>query len=70
VGVRIKVWPMERAALIAALKEKKLTGLTSGGTGILGNAATRLEPFVLSWENLPGLATPTSMSCTSSSLQS
>jgi peptide/nickel transport system substrate-binding protein len=49
VGIRIKVRPMERAALIAALKEKKLTGLTSGGTGILGNAATRLEPFVLSW---------------------
>ena len=46
VGIRIKMRPMERAALIAALKEKKLTGLTSGGTGILGNAATRLEPFV------------------------
>ena len=42
VGIRIKVRPMERAALIAALKEKKLTGLTSSGSGTLGNAATRL----------------------------
>ena len=32
VGIRIKMRPMERAALIAALKEKKLTGLTSGGS--------------------------------------
>ncbi len=58
VGVRIKVWPMERAALIAALKEKKLTGLTSGGTGILGNAATRLEPFVLSWGEFARIGYP------------
>jgi peptide/nickel transport system substrate-binding protein len=49
VGIRVKVRPMERAALISALREKKLTGLTSGGSGILGNAATRLEPFVVSW---------------------
>lgn len=48
VGIRIRVLPMERAALISALKEKKLTGLTSGGSGTLGNAATRLEPYVIS----------------------
>jgi peptide/nickel transport system substrate-binding protein len=58
VGIRIKVRPMERAALIAALKEKKLTGLTSGGTGILGNAATRLEPFVLSWGEFARIGYP------------
>ena len=58
VGLRIKVRPMERAALIAALKEKKLTGLTSGGTGILGNAATRLEPFVLSWGEFARIGYP------------
>src|SRR5215468_8377379 len=58
VGIRIKVRPMERAALIAALKEKKLTGLTSGGTGILGNAATRLEPFVLSWGEFARMSYP------------
>jgi peptide/nickel transport system substrate-binding protein len=49
VGIRIKVRPMERAAIITALKEKKLTGLASGGSGILGNAATRLEPFIVTW---------------------
>jgi peptide/nickel transport system substrate-binding protein len=49
VGIRIKVRPMERAAIITALKEKKLTGLTSGGSGILGNAATRIEPYLLTW---------------------
>jgi peptide/nickel transport system substrate-binding protein len=48
VGIRIRVLPMERAALLAALKEKKLKGLTSGGSGTLGNAATRLEPYVIS----------------------
>jgi peptide/nickel transport system substrate-binding protein len=58
VGIRIKMRPMERAALIAALKEKKLTGLTSGGTGILGNAATRLEPFVLSWGEFARIGYP------------
>jgi peptide/nickel transport system substrate-binding protein len=58
VGIRVKVRPMERAALIAALKEKKLTGLTSGGTGILGNAATRLEPFVVSWGEFARIGYP------------
>jgi peptide/nickel transport system substrate-binding protein len=48
VGIRIKVRPMERAALMTALKEKRLPGLTSGGSGTLGNAATRLEPYVIS----------------------
>jgi peptide/nickel transport system substrate-binding protein len=49
VGIRIKVRPMERAALITAVKEKQLSGLTSFGSGDLGNAATRLEPFAVSW---------------------
>jgi peptide/nickel transport system substrate-binding protein len=49
VGIQIKVWPMERAALITAVREKKLSGLTSFGSGHLGNAATRLEPFAVSW---------------------
>ena len=48
VGMRIKVRPMERAALINAVREKHLTGLTSFGSGDLGNAATRLEPFAVS----------------------
>ncbi len=49
VGIRIKTRPMERAALQTALREKRLTGLTSSGSGTLGNAATRLEPYVPSW---------------------
>jgi peptide/nickel transport system substrate-binding protein len=58
VGIRVKMRPMERAAIIAALKEKKLTGLTSGGSGILGNAATRLEPFVVSWGEFARIGYP------------
>jgi peptide/nickel transport system substrate-binding protein len=58
VGIRIKVRPMERAALITALKEKKLTGLTSGGSGTLGNAATRLEPQAVSWGEFARISYP------------
>src|SRR5262249_25725950 len=58
VGIRIKVRPMERAALITALKEKKLPGLTSGGSGTLGNAATRLEPYVVSWGEFARISYP------------
>jgi peptide/nickel transport system substrate-binding protein len=58
VGIRVKMRPMERAAIIAALKEKKLTGLTSGGSGTLGNAATRLEPYVLSWGEFARIGYP------------
>jgi peptide/nickel transport system substrate-binding protein len=49
VGLRVRVRPMERAAHLTALKEKKLNGLSSSGSGHLGNAATRLEPYVVSW---------------------
>jgi ABC-type transport system substrate-binding protein len=58
VGIRIKVWPMERAALITAVREKKLSGLTSFGSGHLGNAATRLEPFVVSWGQFARISYP------------
>ncbi len=58
VGIRIKVRPMERAALITALQEKKLPGLTSGGSGTLGNAATRLEPYVVSWGQFARMSYP------------
>jgi peptide/nickel transport system substrate-binding protein len=49
VGIRVKVRPMERAAHLTALREKRLSGLSSSGSGHLGNAATRLEPYVVSW---------------------
>jgi peptide/nickel transport system substrate-binding protein len=48
-GIRVKVRPMERAAHLTALREKRLAGLSSSGSGHLGNAATRLEPYVVSW---------------------
>jgi peptide/nickel transport system substrate-binding protein len=49
VGIRIKVRLMERAAHLTALREKRLAGLSASGSGHLGNAATRLEPSVVSW---------------------
>ena len=58
VGIRIRVWPMERATIITAVKEKKLSGLTSFGSGHLGNAATRLEPFVVSWGQFARISYP------------
>jgi peptide/nickel transport system substrate-binding protein len=48
-GMRVRVRPMERAAHLSALREKRLNGLSSSGSGHLGNAATRLEPYVVSW---------------------
>src|SRR5439155_2725093 len=48
VGIRTKVRTMERAAFLAAWREKKLHGLILTPSGALGNAATRLEPYVLS----------------------
>jgi len=39
---------MERAAFMSAWREKKLRGLLMVATGAAGNAATRLETFVIS----------------------
>jgi len=58
VGIRIKVQPMERATLISAVREKKLPGLTSFGSGTPGNAATRLEPFAVSWGEFARIGYP------------
>ena len=46
IGIRSRVRTMERAAFLAAWREKKLKGLLIGATGAAGNAAARLEPFV------------------------
>src|SRR5262245_5347935 len=46
IGIKARVRTMERAAYLAAWREKKLHGLLIGATGAAGNAATRLEPFV------------------------
>jgi peptide/nickel transport system substrate-binding protein len=46
VGIRLKVAPQERAAILKANQEKKLTGLNVQGSAAFGNAATRIEAFV------------------------
>ena len=48
VGIRTTLRTMERAVFLAAWREKKLHGLILTPSGALGNAATRLEPYVLS----------------------
>jgi ABC-type transport system substrate-binding protein len=39
---------MERAAIIAAQKDKKVKNLTRQGSGAAGSAATRIEAFIYS----------------------
>ena len=48
VGVRAKVRPMERAAVIAAHREKTVKNLTRQGSAAFGNAATRIETLMYS----------------------
>ncbi len=48
VGIRAKVQPLERAAIMAAQKDKKVKNLTRQGSGAPGNAATRIEAFIYS----------------------
>jgi peptide/nickel transport system substrate-binding protein len=48
IGIRTKVRPMERAAYLATYREKKLRGLILNVTAVLGNAANRIETFVVS----------------------
>ena len=47
VGIRTKVRLMERAAFNTARRERQLKHLSYGGSGSYGNAATRIEAFVL-----------------------
>jgi ABC-type transport system substrate-binding protein len=46
-GIRVKLRPIERAAFFRGYAEKKFKGLIQGGSGAFGNAATRLEAFVV-----------------------
>jgi peptide/nickel transport system substrate-binding protein len=46
VGIRTRIVTMERAAMTAAWREKKLKNVIIGITGAGGNAATRLEAYV------------------------
>ena len=46
-GIRLRLRPLERAAFVEAYSNKKLKHLILGGSGAFGNAATRLEAFVV-----------------------
>ena len=46
-GIRVKLRPLERAAFFAAYSEKKLKNVIQGSSGAFGNAATRLDAFVV-----------------------
>ena len=48
VGIRVQLRPLERAAFFSGFKEKKFKNLIQGASGAFGNAATRLEAFVVS----------------------
>src|SRR5262249_27698211 len=47
VGIRVRLHPLERAAFYKADQEKKLRHLVRVGSAAAGNAATRIEAFVL-----------------------
>jgi peptide/nickel transport system substrate-binding protein len=47
-GIKTRLRPLERAGFLKAYQEKKLKNVIYGLSGIFGNAATRLEPFVIS----------------------
>jgi peptide/nickel transport system substrate-binding protein len=47
VGIRTKVRSMERATFFEAWRTKKLSGVIMGVSAAQGNAATRLEAFVV-----------------------
>jgi peptide/nickel transport system substrate-binding protein len=47
VGIHAKLRPLERAAFFKGYSDKKHRGLIQGASGAFGNAATRLEAFVV-----------------------
>jgi peptide/nickel transport system substrate-binding protein len=47
VGIRAKLRPLERAAFFEGHASKKFHGIVEAGSGAFGNAATRLEAFVV-----------------------
>ena len=47
VGIRCRLRPLERAAFFDAHASKKLHGIIQAGSGAFGNAATRLDAFVI-----------------------
>ena len=47
VGIRMKLRPIERAAFNKGYAEKSYRDIIQGGSGAFGNAATRMETFVV-----------------------
>jgi peptide/nickel transport system substrate-binding protein len=47
VGIRCNLRPLERAAFFEKHASKKLHGIIQAGSGAFGNAATRLDAFVV-----------------------
>ena len=47
IGLRVKLRPLERAAFFEQYGNKKLKNVIQGASGAFGNAATRLEAFVI-----------------------
>ena len=47
IGIRAKLRPLERAAFFKGYLEKSFKNLIQAGSGAFGNAATRLEAFVV-----------------------
>jgi peptide/nickel transport system substrate-binding protein len=47
IGIRAKLRPLERAAFFKGYAEKTFKNLIQGASGAFGNAATRLEAFVV-----------------------
>ena len=58
VGIRARVQPLERAAMLAAVREKTVKHLVRVGNGAPGNAATRIETSMLSTGPLSFLKDP------------
>jgi peptide/nickel transport system substrate-binding protein len=48
IGIRTRMLTMERAAFMAAWRDKKFKGLIMAASGAPGNASTRIEAFVIS----------------------
>jgi hypothetical protein len=65
-GIRVKVRPLERAAFFKAYQEKKLKNLVYGLSGAFGNAASRLENFVVAGARTSTEAIPTATDCSES----
>jgi peptide/nickel transport system substrate-binding protein len=60
VGIRTKVRPMERAAYLSQWKDKKIRGIHQAGAGGHGNAATRVQNYMVreglySWGSHPDI---------------